>query len=373
MIVGVLKEIKIEEYRVSMTPGGVEMLCSHGHQVLVETGAGAGSGFADAAYAEAGAELVATPEEIYTRAALVMHVKEPQPQEYPLIRPGQTLFTYFHFAASEELTRAILATDAVAIAYETVSGANDSLPLLTPMSEIAGRMAAQQAARFLERPQGGRGLLLGGVPGVPPATVLVLGGGVVGSHAAQMACGLGARVYLLDTCLDKLRHLTEVMPKNCCPTMSTPAVIRELLPAADAVIGAVLRHGARAPKLVSREMLGLMKPGAVLIDVAIDQGGCFATSRPTSHAAPTFIEQGIVHYCVSNMPGAVPLTSTAALTNATLPYALTLADLGWQQSVRRDAGLRDGLNIAHGRVTCRGVAEAFGLDCVVVDDVLATQ
>jgi len=373
MIVGVLREIKSEEYRVSMTPGGVEVMRSHGHQVLVETGAGAGSGFDDAAYAEAGAELVATPQEIYARAELVMHVKEPQPPEYPLIRPGQILFTYFHFAASEALTRAIMATGAVAIAYETVTGPNDSLPLLTPMSEIAGRMAAQQAARFLERSQGGRGVLLGGVPGVPPATVLVLGGGVVGSHAAQMACGLGARVYLFDTSLDKLRHLAEVMPKNCFPTMSTPAVIRELLPAADAVIGAVLRHGARAPKLVSREMLGLMKPGAVLVDVAIDQGGCFETSRPTSHTTPTFVEQGIVHYCVSNMPGAVPLTSTAALTNATLPYALTLARHGWRQGARQDPGISNGINIVLGKVTCQGVAEAFGLECTSIEEILAAQ
>jgi alanine dehydrogenase len=371
MVVGVLKEIKAAEYRVSMTPTGVEVLRDNGHEVLVETGAGIGSGFSNAAYVQAGARIVKTPDEIYEYAGMVLHVKEPQPSEYPLIRPGQILFTYFHFAASESLTRALIETRAVAIAYETITGLDGSLPLLTPMSEIAGRMAAQQAAKYLECGQGGRGILLGGVPGVQPATVLILGGGVVGSQAALMACGLGAQVYLLDTDLDKLRHLAEVMPKNCTPLMSSPALIRDLIQQADAVIGAVLRHGAKAPKLVTRELLRTMRPGAVLVDVAIDQGGCCETSRPTTHSAPIFIEEGIVHYCVSNMPGAVPLTATAALTQATLPYAVSIANQGWQQSARDNAGITDGINMALGQVTCRAVAEAFNFEYTPVDELLA--
>jgi alanine dehydrogenase len=302
---------------------------------------------------------------------MVMHVKEPQPSEYPLIRAGQIYFTYFHFAASEQLTRAMLASGAVCIAYETIVGTNGSLPLLTPMSEVAGRMAAQEAAKYAERTQGGRGILLGGVPGVQPATVLVLGGGTVGTHAAQMACGLGAKVYLLDTNLERLRHLAEVMPKNCFPLMSSPATVRELVQKADVVIGAVLLHGAKAPKLVTREMLGTMKPGAVLVDVAIDQGGCFETSRPTTHGEPIFEVDGVVHYCVANMPGAVPLTSTIALTNATLPYALQIANQGWQEVARKNPGVREGLNVVNGKVTYAGVAEAFGLDHTPVEDVLS--
>jgi len=370
MLIGILKEIKTAENRVCMTPAGVEVMRQHGHQVLVQSRAGEGSGFSDAAYAEAGAEMVATPEEIFRRAEMVMHVKEPQPSEYPLIRPGQIVFTYFHFAAAEELTRAMLASGAVCIAYETIVGANGSLPLLTPMSEVAGRMATQQAAKYAERTQGGRGILLGGVPGVAPATVVVLGGGVVGTHAAQMACGLGARVFLLDTNLDRLRHLSEVMPKNCIPLMSTPATVRELVQKADVVIGAVLLHGAKAPKLVTREMLKTMKPGAVLVDVAIDQGGCFETSRPTTHDAPTYLVDGIVHYCVANMPGAVPLTSTVALTNATLPYAVEIADRGWKAVAREKAGVRAGLNVVEGKVTYAGVAEAFGLEYTPVESLL---
>ncbi len=362
MIVGILKEIKAEENRVCMTPAGVEMMKSHGHPVLVERSAGTGSGFSDDAYIQAGAEIVASPAEIYARADMVMHVKEPQPTEYDLIRAGQIVFTYFHFAASEPLTQAFIRTNAVAIAYETITGPGNSLPLLTPMSEVAGRMAAQQAAKYVERSMGGRGILLGGVPGVPPATVLVLGGGVVGTHAAQMACGLGAKVYLLDTSLPRLRHLSEVMPRNCFPMMSSPALIRELAQEADAVIGAVLLHGAKAPKLITREMLKTMKQGAVLVDVAIDQGGCFETSRPTTHGAPTYLVDGILHYCVANMPGAVPLTSTMALTNATLPFALAIADKGWKQLAQEDECVREGINIAYGKVTYKGVAEAFGLE-----------
>ena len=370
MIVGILKEIKTEENRVGMTPAGVEVMKHQGHQLLVESGAGVGSGFADADYQGAGAEIVKGPERVFARAEMLMHVKEPQPSEYGLIRPGQVLFTYFHFAACEPLTAAMLKTGATCIAYETIEAADGSLPLLTPMSEVAGRMAAQQGAKYLERAQGGRGILLGGVPGVAPATVLVLGGGVVGTHAAQMACGLGARVYLLDMNLDRLRHLAEVMPKNCFPMMSSPATIRELVQEADVVIGAVLLHGAKAPKLVSRAMLKTMKPGAVLVDVAIDQGGCFETSRPTTHRAPIYEVDGVVHYCVANMPGAVPLTSTIALTNATLPYAERIATRGWKQVARQDAGIRAGINIINGLVTYRGVAEAFALDYVPVEEAL---
>lgn len=371
MIVGILKEIKAAENRVSMTPAGVEAMLGRGHRVLVEKSAGVGSGFSDQDYRQAGAEILGGPAEICGQAELVMHVKEPQPSEYGLLRPGQMVFTYFHFAASEQLTRAMIANGAISIAYETITGAGNSLPLLTPMSEVAGRMAAQQAAKYSERAQGGRGILLGGVPGVPPATVLVIGAGVVGTHAAQMACGLGAKVYLLDTALDRLRHLAEVMPKNCFPLMSSQATIRDLAREADVIIGAVLLHGAKAPKLLSREMLSSLKPGAVLIDVAIDQGGCFETSRPTTHQQPTYEVDGILHYCVANMPGAVPLTSTVALTNATLPYALALADQGWKQLALGSAGVRDGINIALGKVTYRGVAEAFGLEYTPVEQLLA--
>jgi alanine dehydrogenase len=370
MIIGILKEIKVAENRVCMTPAGVEIMRENGHDILVESDAGTGSGFDDAAYREAGAEIVATPQEIFRRAEMVMHVKEPQPSEYPLIREGQIVFTYFHFAASEQLTKAMIKSKAVCIAYETIVGADGSLPLLTPMSEVAGRMAAQEAAKYAERTQGGRGILLGGVPGVQPATVLVLGGGTVGTHAAQMAAGLGAKVYLLDTSLDRLRHLSEVMPKNCFPLMSSPATVRELVKEADVVIGAVLLHGAKAPKLVTREMLKTMKHGAVLVDVAIDQGGCFETSRPTTHSEPIFEVDGVVHYCVANMPGAVPLTSTIALTNATLPYALRIACQGWREVARNDPGVRAGLNVVNGKVTYAGVAEAFGLDSTPVKDVL---
>jgi alanine dehydrogenase len=370
MIIGILKEIKVAENRVCMTPAGVEIMRENGHDILVESDAGTGSGFDDAAYREAGAEIVATPQEIFRRADMVMHVKEPQPSEYPLIREGQIVFTYFHFAASEQLTKAMIKSKAVCIAYETIVGADGCLPLLTPMSEVAGRMAAQEAAKYAERTQGGRGILLGGVPGVQPATVLVLGGGTVGTHAAQMAAGLGAKVYLLDTSLDRLRHLSEVMPKNCFPLMSSPATVRELVQEADVVIGAVLLHGAKAPKLVTREMLKTMKHGAVLVDVAIDQGGCFETSRPTTHSEPIFEVDGVVHYCVANMPGAVPLTSTIALTNATLPYALRIASQGWQEVARNDPGVRAGLNVVNGKVTYAGVAEAFGLDSTPVKDLL---
>ena len=370
MIVGILKEIKSEENRVCMTPAGVEVMILNGHQVLVEVAAGIGSGFADSDYVTAGAEMVSTPGEVYARSNMVMHVKEPQPSEYPMIRPGQIVFTYFHFAASEELTRAMIESKAVCIAYETIVGPHGGLPLLTPMSEVAGRMAAQEGAKYLERAQGGRGILLGGVTGVAPATVLVIGGGVVGTNAAQMACGLGAKVYLLDSSLSRLRYLSEIMPKNCFPLMSSPATVRALVPEADVVIGAVLVRGAKAPKLVTREMLKTMKKGAVLVDVAIDQGGCFETSKPTTHGDPIYTVDEVVHYCVANMPGAVPLTSTMALTNATLPYALDLANKGWQQVAKEDAGVKAGLNVVNGEVVYGEVAEAFGMNCRAVDSVL---
>ena len=373
MIVGVLREIKVDENRVCMTPAGVELMTNGNgrHKVLVETMAGAGSGFSDEAYRKAGAEIVATPAEVYKRAEMVMHVKEPQPSEYEMIRPGQIVFTYFHFAADEELTRAMIKRRCVCLAYETIVGKDNSLPLLIPMSEVAGRMAVQEGAKYVERAQGGRGILLGGVPGVAPATVLVLGGGIVGTNAAQMACGLGAKVYLLDTSLDRLRHLAEIMPKNCFPMMSSPAAVRELIQEADVVIGAVLLHGAKTPKLLSRDMLKTMKKGAVLVDVAIDQGGCFETSRATTHKEPTYEVEGILHYCVANMPGAVPLTSTMALTNATLPYARTIANKGWKKAALEDPGIKAGINIADGLVTYSGVAEAFGMKCTPVEEVLA--
>ncbi len=362
MIVGILKEIKSEENRVSMTPIGTEIMAHNGHQVLVEKSAGKGSGFPDEMYTATGAEIIDTPAEIYAKSDMVMHVKEPQPGEYEWIRENQMVFTFFHFAAAEKLTRAMMDRRAVCIAYETIVDKEGSLPLLTPMSEVAGRMAVQQAAKYLERAQGGRGLLLGGVPGVDSATVLVLGGGAVGSHAAQMACGLGAKVYLLDTSLPRLRYLSNVMPKNCFPVMSSPSKIRELAKKADAVIGAVLLHGAKAPKLITRPILRTMKPGAVIVDVAIDQGGCFETSRPTTHLDPVFEEEGVIHYCVANMPGAVPLTSTMALTNATLPYAVALANKGWKQCAKDDPGVLEGLNVIQGKVTYSGVADAFGLE-----------
>lgn len=362
MIVGILKEIKTAEHRVCMTPAGVEVMRQNGHQVLVEHDAGAGSGFGNEGYKEAGAEIVNSPEEIYNRADMVMHVKEPQPSEYELIREKQIVFTYLHLAAEEKLTEALVQAKSINIAYETIQKADGSLPLLTPMSEVAGRMAAQEGAKYLELHQGGSGVLLGGVPGVTPGSVVVIGGGIVGINAARMACGLGAKVYLLDTNLDRLRYLSEVMPSNCIPLMSNPPTIRELLRSADLVIGAVLIPGAKAPKLVTRDMLGVMKPGSVLVDVAIDQGGCFETSKPTTHTEPTYVVDGIVHYCVANMPGAVAKTSTMALTNATLPYAVQLANLGWKEACRNNPEITPGVNVAEGKITYRGVAEAFDME-----------
>lgn len=370
MIVGILKEIKPEEHRVAMTPAGVEQMRQAGHTVLVQTGAGTGSGWDDATYTKAGAQMVAAAADIYGQAQMVMHVKEPLPTEYDLIRRDQIVFTYLHLAANETLTRALIKAHSVNIAYETVQKEDGSLPLLTPMSEVAGRMSIQQAAKYLEMTHGGRGVLLGGVPGVEPATVLIIGGGVVGTQAAKMACGLGAKVYLLDTSLARLRALSDIMPANCFLLMSNPDTLRRLVREADAVIGAVLVPGAKAPRLITREMLKTMRPGAVLVDVAIDQGGCFETSRPTTHADPIYVVDGVVHYTVANMPGAVAKTSTLALTNATLPYALEIADKGWQRAMQENSAIRRGANIVQGRVTHPGVAEAFGLTCTPVEQVV---
>ncbi len=370
MQVGVLKEIKRKENRVAMTPAGVEQMVARGHDLLVETTAGEGSGFPDETYARAGAVIADSPRAVYAACEMVMKVKEPLPVEYGMIRPGQILFTYFHFAASEELTRAIMASGCVAIAYETVEKANGSLPLLTPMSEVAGRMAIQEGAKYLEKTYGGKGVLLSGVPGVDSGTVVVIGGGIVGTNAAKMACGMGAKVYLLDTNLERLRYLSDVMPKNCFPLASNPATLRSLLPEADLVVGAVLIPGAMAPKLLKRDMLALMKKGSVIVDVAIDQGGCVETAKPTTHDDPIYEVDGIIHYCVANMPGAVSMTSTIALTNATLPYALELADKGYKIAVRQNTDLAKGVNVIDGKVTYRGVAEAFGLEYTPLEAVL---
>ena len=370
MIVGILKEIKAEENRVAMTPVGVEIMKQNGHLILVEKGAGCGSGFEDSVYLQAGAEIVATPEEIYKRAEMVMHVKEPLPIEFGLIREDQIVFTYLHLAAAEELTRALIQRGSINIAYETIQKADGSLPLLTPMSEVAGRMAIQQGAKYLEMAQGGHGVLLGGVPGVDPGMVVIIGGGIVGINAAKMACGLGAKVYLLDKNLERLRYLSDVMPANCFLLASSPATIRDLIPRADVVVGAVLIPGAKAPRLISREMLRLMKKGAVLVDVAIDQGGCFETSKATSHSNPIYVVDGVVHYCVANMPGGVAKTSTLALTNATLPYALEIANKGWKRAMKENSEIRLGANVVKGKVTYSGVAQAFDLPCTPIEQLL---
>ena len=368
MIIGILKEIKSEENRVSMTPAGVEVMKHNGHTVLVENNAGAGSGLLNDAYAAAGAQIVDTAAEIFQKADMVMHVKEPQPSEYDMIRPGQIVFTYLHLAADIEQTQALVRRESVNIAYETIEKEDGTLPLLTPMSEVAGRMAIQQGAKYLEMAQGGHGVLLGGVPGVDPGTVLVIGGGVVGTHAAKMACGLGAKVYLLDMCLERLRYLSDVMPANCIPLMSSPATIRKLITQADVVVGAVLVTGAKAPKLVTKEMLSTMKKGSVLVDVAIDQGGCFETSKATTHGEPIYTIDGVVHYCVANMPGAVAKTSTFALTNATLPYAVEIANKGWQQAMKENREIRLGANVINGQVTYKGVADAFDMPYTPIEE-----
>jgi alanine dehydrogenase len=353
-----------------MTPAGVEVMIQNGHTLLVEKDGGKGSGFEDEDYQKAGAEIVATPQEIFERAEMVMHVKEPLPAEYGLIREDQIVFTYLHLAAAEELTHALIKSKSINIAYETIQKTDGSLPLLTPMSEVAGRMATQQGAKYLEMAQGGHGVLLGGVPGVDPGTVVVIGGGVVGVNAAKMACGLGAKVYILDMNLDRLRYLSDVMPANCIPLMASPATTRKLVKEADVVIGAVLVAGAKAPKLVTREMLKTMQKGSVLVDVAIDQGGCFETSRATTHSDPIFEVEGIVHYCVANMPGAVAKTSTIALTNATLPYAVQIANKGWQRAMHENPEIKLGANVMKGKVTYQAVAETFGLEYTPIETLL---
>ena len=370
MIVGILKEIKAEENRVCMTPAGVEVMKQNGHSVLVEKNAGMGSGFNDNEYASAGAEIVDTPKEIFTRAEMVMHVKEPLSSEYELIRKEQIIFTYLHLAAAEELTHVLIKSGSINIAYETIQKSDGSLPLLTPMSEVAGRMAIQQGAKYLEMAQGGHGVLLGGVPGVDPGTVVIIGGGIVGTNAAKMACGLGAKVYILDMNLERLRYLSDVMPSNCFLLMSKPTTVRRLIKEADVVVGAVLIPGAKAPKLITRKMLKTMKKGAVLVDVAIDQGGCFETSKPTTHGEPIYTVDGVVHYCVANMPGAVPKTSTLALTNATLPYAVEIANKGWKKAMQENPEIRFGANVVKGKVTYQGVAEAFGLEFTPIEKLL---
>jgi len=361
MRVGIPKEIKSDESRVAIVPAGVHQFVVAGHEVIVEAGAGEGSGYSDDSYREAGAVIAPNPAEVYRRAEMVLKVKEPQRSEYPLLRPGQIVFTYFHFAASRELTEEMMKSRIVAIAYETVQTDDGELPLLIPMSEVAGRMAVQQGAKYLERRMGGRGILLAGVPGVPRANVLILGGGVVGMNAAIIAAGMGADVYVLDTNLRRLRYFDEIMPRNVKTIMSNHYNIRALLPHADLVIGSVLIPGAKAPKLITRDMLRLMKPRSVIVDVAIDQGGCVETSHPTTHENPVYTVDGILHYAVTNMPGTVPHTSTVALTNSTLPYALKVAAHGWREAARKDSALRRGLNMVDGHIVHPAVAEAFDL------------
>jgi alanine dehydrogenase len=370
MKVGILKEIKVLEKRVCMVPAGAATMIANGHEVIVEKDAGAGAGFPDSEYIAVGAAIADSPADVYAACDMVMHVKEPQPSEYDMIRKDQIVFTYLHLAAEEQLTKALMKAGSVNIAYETIEKVDGSLPLLVPMSEVAGRMAAQEGAKYLEMPQGGRGVLLGGVKGVAPATVVVIGGGVVGINAAKMAAGLGAQVYILDTNLERLSYLDDVMPANCFPIMSNPVILKEYVCKADLVIGAVLVAGAKAPTLVTREMLKEMKDGSVIVDVAIDQGGCIETAKPTTHAEPTFVVEGVVHYCVANMPGAVARTSTVALTNATLPYAVDIANKGWKKAMKDNNEIRLGANVIDGQITYKAVAEAFGLDYTPVDTFL---
>ncbi|MBM3215996.1 alanine dehydrogenase [Candidatus Poribacteria bacterium] len=360
MRIGVPKEVKSDEYRVSVLPVGVELLTHDGHAVVVETGAGLGSGIADEEYRSAGAMIVRHAEDAFD-ADMVIKVKEPQPEEYDLVRHGQVVFTYFHFAANEPLTKAMLERGVVCVAYETIQTDDGDLPLLTPMSEVAGKMAIQQGAKYLERPMMGRGILLGGVPGVAPADVVIIGGGVVGTNAAKVAAGLGANVTVLDIDLDRLRYLDDILPANVTTLYSDPHSVRRMVPRADLLIGAVLIPGARAPNIVTAAMVAEMKPGAVIVDVAVDQGGCIETTRPTTHHDPTYVTSGVVHYAVTNMPGAVGRTSSYALANVTLPYARRLAASGWRKAMRADAALARGLNVVEGRIAHAGVASAFGL------------
>lgn len=373
MIIGVPKEIKNNENRVALTPAGAAELHKYNHTVYVQTNAGVGSGFSDDDYRSAGAQILHTAEEVWNIAEMIVKVKEPIYQEYNLCKPGQLVFTYFHFASSEELTRAMIERKSVCLAYETVERGDRSLPLLIPMSEVAGRMAVQEGAKYLERPEGGRGILLGGVPGVRPASVLVLGGGIVGTQAAKMAAGLGANVTIMDISLPRLRYLSDIMPANVMTMVSNEYSIRELVKTSDLIIGAVLIPGAKAPHLITRDMLKTMRPGTVLVDVAVDQGGCIETCTPTTHENPTFIIDDVVHYCVANMPGAVPYTSTLALTNATLPYVIQLANKNWRKACQDSHELRLGLNIVHGEVVYKGVSDAFNLPYTEVNHVLAAE
>lgn len=371
MIIGVPKEIKNNENRVALTPAGAKELIKRGHTVYVQHNAGEGSGFPDVEYVAAGATILPTIEATYEIAEMIMKVKEPIEPEYKLIKPNQLLFTYFHFASYEPLTKAMVASKAVCLAYETVEKADKSLPLLIPMSEVAGRMAIQKGANYLEKPLKGRGILLGGVPGVLPAKVLILGGGIVGTQAAWMAAGLGADVTLMDVSLPRMRQLADVMPANVKTMMSNEYNIRALIKEADLIVGAVLIPGAKAPHLITRDMLKEMKPGTVLVDVAVDQGGCIETCRPTTHEDPTYIIDEVVHYCVANMPGAVPYTSTLALTNATLPYAIQLANKGWKKAAQENADLVPGLNVINGEIVYEAVAQAFNMPYSPVDKYLA--
>lgn len=361
MIIGVPKEIKNNENRVALTPAGTQELVKRGHTVYVQNSAGVGSGFSDEEYAKAGAKMLANAADVFSTAEMIMKVKEPIEQEYKLIKKDQLVFTYFHFASYEPLTKAMIQSGAVCLAYETVEREDRSLPLLVPMSEVAGRMAIQEGAKYLEKPLKGRGILLGGVPGVKPAKVLILGGGVVGTNAAKIAAGMGADVTIMDLNLTRLRYLDDVMPKNVHTMVSNEYSIRELVKESDLIIGGVLVPGAKAPKLITKDMLKTMRPGTVLVDVAVDQGGCIETCTPTTHENPTFIIDDVVHYCVANMPGAVPYTSTLALTNATLPYAIRLAGQGWKKACAENSDLRLGLNVVNGEVVYKGVADAFNM------------
>lgn len=369
MIIGVPREVKADEYRVAMTPDGVRALENQGHEVLVERGAGEGTSIPDQEYIDAGAEIVDV-DQVWARSEMIVKVKEPQAAEIARVRPGQILFTYFHFAASEELTKAMVSSGAFCIAYETVQLSTGQLPLLTPMSEVAGRISIQQGAKFLERPMGGRGVLLSGVPGTRPATVAIIGAGVVGMNALKIAAGYGATTYILDVNLDRLRYIDDVYPKNVVTLASNPGTIRKILPEVDLLIGAVYIPGSKAPVLVSRDMLKLMKPGSVMVDVSVDQGGCFETTKPTTHREPTYTIDGVIHYCVANMPGAVANTSTYALTNATMPYVVKLANHGLD-ALNEDVALRKGLNIAAGVVTYRSIAEQFGYPFKTAEEYLA--
>jgi alanine dehydrogenase len=370
MIIGVPKEIKNNENRVALTPAGVAELVKYGHTIHIQTTAGDGSGFTDGMYEKAGASILPEINDVYQKAEMIMKVKEPIEQEYPLIKEDQLIFTYFHFASYEPLTRAMIKSRSVCLAYETVEKADKTLPLLIPMSEVAGRMAVQQGAKYLEKPVKGRGILLGGVPGVNPGRVLILGGGVVGTQAAKMAAGLGAEVTILDVNLQRLRYLSDIMPANVKTLMSHEYNIRDLIKNHDLIVGAVLIPGAKAPHLITRDMLKTMRPGTVVVDVAVDQGGCIETCKPTTHENPTYIIDDVVHYCVANMPGAVPYTSTVALTNATLPYAIQLANKGWKKACGGSWDLKMGLNIIKGDVVYRGVADAFDLPYHDVDHYL---